>query len=136
MSRTHDAASIGPNEVLCFLLELAALGALGYAGWSLVEDDLVRALLAAAFPLVGAMVWGVFRVDGDPKVAPVPVPGVARLAIEVAFFGAAVAGLAVVGATVASAILAGLVVLHYAWGYHRITWLLRHPGRLPELREG
>ena len=128
--------TVGPNEALRFALEMAALVALGYAGWNLVDDPLVSIVLVVALPLVAAAVWGTFRVDGDPKLAPVPVPGVIRLCIEVDFFTAAIVLLAVVGAWTAAGILAALVVLHHAWGYRRIRWLIHHPGRLPELRGG
>ncbi len=131
-----ETVKVGPNEVLRFALEIAALFALGYAGWNLVADALVGVVLATALPLVGATVWGVFRVDGDPKVAPVPVPGVIRLCIEVDFFTAAVVLLAVVGQAVAAGILATLVVGHYVWGRDRVRWLLRHPGRVVEMHEG
>lgn len=125
---------VGPNEVLRFALEVAALVAFGYAGWNLVDGALASTVLAAALPLVAAAVWGVFRVDGDPKLAPVPVPGLVRLCIETDFFAAAVILLAVVGAWAAAGVLAALVVLHYAWGWRRVRWLIAHPGRLPALR--
>ncbi|MQC18044.1 MAG: DUF2568 domain-containing protein [Chloroflexi bacterium] len=139
MARDGNGAEtvvVGPNEVLRFLLEIAALFALGYAGWNLVDDALVSVVLATVLPLLGATVWGVFRVDGDPKVALVPVPGVVRLCIEVDVFTSAVVLLAVVGQAVAAGILAALVVGHYAWGHRRVRWLVRHPGRLPEMRGG
>lgn len=141
MNRARGNASeveIGPNEVLRLVLEIAALVALGYAGWNLVEDTLVSIVLAFALPMLAAAVWGTLRVDGDPagKLAPVPVPGLVRLCIEVDFFAAAVILLAVVGQLIAAAILGGLVVFHYLWGYRRVQWLVRHPGRLPELRAG
>lgn len=131
-----ETVTVGPNEVLRFGLELAALFALGYAGWNLVDDALVSVVLATVLPLLGATVWGVFRVDGDPKVAPVPVPGVVRLCIEVDFFTTAVVLLAVVGRAEVAGILAALVVGHYAWGHRRVRWLIGHPGRLAEMREG
>ena len=139
MNRTHGSASeveIGPNEVLRLVLEVAALVAFGYTGWNLVEDTLVSIVLAVALPVLAAAVWGTLRVDGDPagKVAPIPVPGLVRLCIEADFFAAAVILLAVVGQLVGAAILGGLVVLHYLWGYRRVQWLVRHPGRLPEMR--
>lgn len=130
------AVSIGPNEVFRFALEIAALVALGYAGWNLLDDTLVSVVLAVALPLAGAVAWGVFRVDGDPKLAPVPVPGLVRLCIEVDFFAAAVVLLAVVGQFATAVTLAALVGVHYAWGYRRVRWLIRHPGRLPAMRDG
>jgi len=130
-----NAASVGPNEVLRFALEVAALVALGYAGWNLVEDPLGRVGLAILLPLFAAGIWGVFRVDGDPKVAPMPVPGIVRLSIEFDYF-AAVVLLVVVGQVVGAVILGVLVLGHYAWGYRRVLWLLRHPGRVASMRGG
>jgi hypothetical protein len=43
-------------------------------------------------PLLAATAWGVFNVKGDPSrsgKAPVPVPGIVRLLLELAFFGSA-----------------------------------------------
>ena len=141
MNRTRRSVSeveIGPNEVLRLVLEVAALVAFGYAGWNLVDDTLVSVVLSVALPVLAAAVWGTLRVDGDPagKVAPIPVPGLVRLCVEADFFAAAVILLAVVGQLVAAAILGGLVVFHYLWGYRRVQWLVRHPGRLPEMRAG
>jgi len=135
VSASPSPVHVGPNEVLRFALEIAALVALGYAGLNLVDDALVGAVLGVALPLTGAVLWGVFRVDGDPKVAPVPVPGVVRLCLEFDFFAAAVLLLGAVGALVPAAVLGGLVVLHYAWGWRRIVWLRHHPGRLASMRE-
>jgi len=127
---------VGPNEVLRFALEVAALVALGYAGWNLVDDPLGRLGLAILLPLFAAGVWAVFRVDGDPKVAPIPVPGIVRLCIEFDFFAAAMVLLVVVGQVVGAVILGGVVLGHYAWGYRRVLWLLRHPGRVASMRSG
>ncbi len=128
--------AVGPNEVLRLVLEVAALVALGYAGWNLVDDALGRVALAVLLPLFAAGIWGVFRVDDDPKVAPVPVPGIVRLCIEFDFFAAAVVLLVVVGQVVGAVILGGLVLGHYAWGYRRVLWLVRHPGRVASMRGG
>lgn len=57
-----------------------------------------------------------------------------RLCLEFDVFAAAVVLLVVSGALIAGAVLGGLVVLHYAWGWRRIPWLLRHPGRDPRVR--
>src|SRR5690606_41487203 len=120
---------VGATDVRRVALEVAARFAMGYAGWHLVDDALVSVVLAVVLPLGAAVVWGVFRVDGDPKVAPVPVPGVVRLCIEVDFFGAAVVLPAVVGQVGAAVILGAVVVGHYAWGYRRGEVAGRGAGR-------
>lgn len=125
---------VGPNEVLRFALEIAALVAFGYAGWALPANALLSITLAVALPLLAAATWATFRVDGDPKLAPVPVPGLVRLCLEVDFFTAAVILLALAGAWTAAGLLAALTLLHYLWGHRRTRWLIRHPGRLDHLR--
>ena len=108
-----------------FVLELAALAAMGYWGWT-QHDGLLRVLLAVGLPLLAAALWGVFRVSGYPKDAPVEVPGVVRLLLEVAFFGVGAALLAAAGQRDAALVLAAVVVLHYAASYDYVLALLRN----------
>ena len=77
---------------LRFLLELAALAAMGVWGWSL-SDGWLRFLLALGIPLVAAAAWGTFAVPNDPSRsgnAPIAVSGIVRLGVEAAVFGGAV----------------------------------------------
>lgn len=79
-------------------------------------------------PLVLATLWGVFAVPGDPSRSGstvVAVPGLLRLLLELAVFGAAVTALTWVDAPRAAAIVGGAVVVHYALSWDRIAWLLR-----------
>jgi len=115
------------NLAVRFLLELAALIAIGAWGWSLT-DEWPRYLAVVGLPLVAAALWGVFAVPDDPSRsgrAPVPVPGVLRLLLELAFFAFAVWALFDIGSSTLGWVLAGVVVLHYAASYDRIAWLLR-----------
>jgi hypothetical protein len=68
---------------------------------------------------------GTFRVDNDPGKAPVRVPGVVRLALELAYFAFAVWALFDAGATTAGWILGAAVFVHYLISYDRIIWLLK-----------
>ena len=111
------------NLAVRFLLELAALLALGVWGWRQGEGWL-RFVLAVAIPLVAAVLWGVFRVPNDPGPAPVAVPGIIRLALELAFFGFATWALYDIGATNLSWALGIVVAVHYAISYDRIRWLI------------
>lgn len=118
------------NLAVRFLLEIAALVAIGYWGWS-QDDGLLRFVLAIGLPVLAAVLWVTFAVPDDPSrsgKAPVPVPGIIRLALELAFFGFAVWALYDVGLTTLSLILAIAVVVHYAVSYDRIVWLLRQKG--------
>lgn len=111
------------NLALRFLLELAGLVALGDWGW-----QVARYPGAIAVPAVAAAAWGTFNVAGDPSrsgKAPVRVPGVARLLLEVAFFAGATFALHGSGRPRAALAFAALVVAHYALSYDRVAWLVR-----------
>lgn len=115
------------NLGLRFLLELVALWALGLWGWKTGEGAL-RWVLVLGLPLVAAVAWGIFAVPDDPSRsggAPVPVPGVLRLVLELALFVFAVLSLRGVGLERWSMGLAVVVILHYAVSYDRVAWLLR-----------
>jgi len=107
------------NDVFRLMLEIGAFVVLGAWGWRQGEGAL-RFVLAIGVPLVAAVLWGVFRVPNDPGPAPVPVPGVVRLALEALFFGFAVWALYDMGNRLLAAILAGALILHYAAAYQRI----------------
>ena len=114
------------NLAFRFLLELAAFGAMGYWGWQ-TGAGFSRTLLALGTPVVWAALWGIFAVPGDPSrsgKAPVPVPGVLRLALETAFFGFAAWGLYASGAAGLGLALILLVLLHYLLSYDRCWWLI------------
>lgn len=110
------------NLVLRFLLELAALAAMAYWGWT-AHEGFWQLVCAAGLPLIAAVLWGTFRVPDDPGKAPVPVPGTLRLLLEIVFFGTAVWLLTATTPGVAL-VFGGLVVLHYLVSIDRIRWLL------------
>lgn len=135
------------NLALRFLLELVALGAMGYWGWT-QQDGAWRWIAALGIPLIAAVLWASFRVPGDQErmarsfqwmtpgvteAVPGPgeqtrvamaVPGVVRLLLEVVFFGGAVALLALADQPRAALIFGVVIVLHYVLSYDRIAWLL------------
>jgi hypothetical protein len=111
------------NLALRFLLELAAWASMAYWGWT-QHQGIARFGWAIGLPLVAMAVWGTFRVPGDPGDAPVAVPGVLRLVLELAEFGLAVGLLIVAGRFALGIGLGVIVLLHYAVSYDRIRWLL------------
>jgi hypothetical protein len=118
------------NLALRFALELAALVAMGMWGYR-QADGVAGIALAVAVPLVGAALWGVFRVPGDAShsgKAPVPVPGIVRLALELAWFAFAAWALYDVGRVTLSVGLALIVAAHYIASADRILWLIRQKG--------
>jgi hypothetical protein len=98
-----------------FLLELCALGALGYWGFQTQGGLLLRIALGIGAPLIAAVVWAIFVA---PK-ASVPVSIPVWLLLQLVIFGAAVTGLAVAGRPTLAWLFALAVVangaLMYVW---------------------
>lgn len=118
------------NLALRFLLEIAALVAIGYWGFS-QHAGIWRFVVGLGGPLVAAVLWGIFAVPDDPSRsgrAPVPVPGILRLLLELAVIGFGAWALFDADSPVLALILAGLTVFHYALSYDRVNWLLRQKG--------
>ena len=116
------------NLALRLLLEMAALIAMGYWGWT-QHTGLVRWLLAIGTPLLAAMLWGTFAVLDDPSrsgKAPVPTPGVLRLLLELSFFAFATFALIASQQVSAGWVMAITTIFHYAISYDRIMWLLKN----------
>jgi hypothetical protein len=116
------------NLAVRFLLELAALVAIGFWGWSRGEGAL-RFVLTLGLPLIAAVLWGTFKVPGDSSAsgqAPVAIPGVLRLLLELAIFACATWALYDAGAVQFAWILGVVVLVHYAVSYDRVGWLIRH----------
>jgi hypothetical protein len=113
------------NLGLRFLLELAALFAIGIWGKSL-NDGLLGYVWMVVFPILGAVAWGTFRTPDDRSAsgdAPVAVPGWIRLLLEWFIFVWAVWGLLETGNWTSAYLLAGITVFHYLISYDRVTWL-------------
>ena len=71
--------------------------------------------------------WGAFAVPNDPSrsgTAPIAVPGILRLAIELAIFVFAIWTLYDLEYTKLSWIMGIIVAIHYITSYDRILWLI------------
>ncbi len=115
------------NLALRFLLELAAIFAFGFWGYFLAGDG-TRILLAILFPLLFAVLWGVFAVRGDPSRSGktvVQTPGIIRLLLELALFGAAAWMMLDLDHSLIALIFGSAVVIHYFISFDRISWLLK-----------
>ncbi len=113
------------NLALRFFLELAALVALALWGWRQPEG-IWKYALAIGLPLIAAVIWGTFAVPGDPSrsgKAPVSVPGIIRLILELIIFGSGTWSLFDLGYKEISFVMGLVVLLHYAVSYDRINWL-------------
>jgi hypothetical protein len=112
------------NLLLVFILELVALAAMAYWGWTM-HEGLLQVVLAVGVPLVAAAIWGIFRVPNDPREALVEVPGWVRLLLEAAFFGTAVVLLTAAGQPDWATVFGLLVIGHYVLAYDRVSKMLR-----------
>lgn len=116
------------NLAVRFLLEVAALVAVGVWGWN-QASGVPRFLLALGLPVLAAALWGTFRVPEDASAsgrAPVKVPGIVRLGLEWGLFAFATWGLYDVGRVAPALILGAVAVIHYLVSFDRVIWLLRH----------
>ena len=115
------------NLAIRFLLEIAALIAIGYWGW-MQHTGILRYILVIVLPVLATSLWGTFRTPEDASAnrkAPVPIAGPLRLLLELAFFGFATWGLLNAGARLSALIFGGATLVHYLVSYDRIAWLMR-----------
>ena len=116
------------NLIVRFLLEITALFSFGIWGWK-QSDGLLRFVLAIGIPIIFATIWGTFAVPDDPSrsgSAPVAVPGILRLAIELVFFALAAWTVYDLGYIGFSLIIGIVIAIHYIISYDRIMWLIHH----------
>ena len=113
------------NLALRFLLEIGALGGLGIWAWALASSPW-RILAATIAVIVAAGLWATFAVRDDSSRsgnAPVPIPGLLRLALEWALLFGGALGYQFAGYTWSGIVLGVLVILHYLLSIERIVWL-------------
>ena len=116
------------NLAVRFLLELTAIFCFGKWGYSLPESKGISILTAIAMAVLFALLWGIFAVRNDPSRSGktvVQTPGLIRLILELALFGAAAWMLVDMGFNIPAWILGGVVVVHYALSWDRIAWLIK-----------
>jgi hypothetical protein len=89
------------------------------AGW-------LQYMEALGIPVIAAVLWGVFRIPNDPNPAPVQVPGIVRLILELGLFGFAIWALLDLGHINLSMTMGLLVILHYLLSYDRTWAMLRN----------
>ena len=115
------------QAALRFLVEVAALVCWGVVGWNIGSGPM-RWVLAVLLPILAAIIWVSFRVPGDQSAsgeAPVSVPGIVRLFIELdILLGGAIFAI-LVGARVFGSIVFIAVCVHYLLTIPRVRWLLR-----------
>lgn len=110
------------NLAVRFLLEIAMLIILAIWGWR-ISGTWTHYIWVIAFPSAAAALWGIFRIQNDPKPAPVEVPGIIRLLLELGLFTLAAWALYDLGYSQLSWVMAIIVTIHYIVSYDR-TWVM------------
>lgn len=113
------------NLTVRFLLEIAMLMILAYWGWHLFTDA-VHFVTAIGLPVAAAVLWGIFRINNDPKPAPVAIPGILRLLFELGLFALSVWILSNMHYNKTAFVFGAIVIIHYIVSYDRTWAMLRN----------
>lgn len=119
-------AMSGWNLAARFAVEVAALTAVGVAGWKLGAGG-TRWALGVGLPVAAAVVWATFNVPGDPSRsghAPIEVNGWTRLGVELVVLGGGAVAIWYAGPPALALAYVAVVVTQYATAFDRIGWLL------------
>lgn len=115
------------NLAIRFLMELIGIATFAVWGYHQTETGL-RIPLAILLAFGFAALWGVFAVRDDPSRSGktvVQTPGIIRLVMELALFGAAAWMQLDMDHTLLALILGVAITLHYLFSFDRIAWLLK-----------
>ena len=113
------------NLAIRFFLEIVMLIILGCWGWHLSEIW-IRYIAVIGLPLLAAVLWGAFRIDNDPKPAPIAIPGILRLLLELGLFGLATSALYDLRYPKLAVVMGIIIILHYTVSYDRTWAMLRN----------
>jgi len=102
------AAIKAVNAAVRFLVELCALGALGYWGFRAGSAAAVKIALGIGIPVLATVVWMIFGAPGAPR----QLPGLRRLVLEVLILGGAALALYAAGSHVLALAFAAVVLVN------------------------
>ena len=98
------------NLLLRFLLELGALGVIGWAGWRFGGEGVKRWALAIGAPLIVATFWALFVAPDST----IDSPNAVRVLLQLGVFGSAAYALARLGRRTPAALFSLIVVANAA----------------------
>ncbi|GAA3125095.1 YrdB family protein [Streptosporangium carneum] len=104
------------NLLVMFLLELGVLASTCYWGFTVGQNWPVKLLLGLGAPALFIVVWAVF---GAANGAQIPLTGLARVALEVLWFGGGAAALVMAGRLTPGVVFAAVYVVNAAL---RVLW--------------
>ena len=114
------------NMALRLVLEIAALLAVGWWGFTTTPNWLLRIALGLLLPLAMAAAWGVFRTANDGGAPIVEIGGQLRLVLEAICFAIAVAALFGLGRQDLAVGFVQVLLVPYRQGY--TPTLAKHTG--------
>ena len=112
------------NMALRLVLELAALLAVGWWGFTTTSNWLLRIALGLLLPVAMAAAWGVFRMANDGGAPVVEIGGQLRLLLEAIYFAIAVAALLGLGRQDLAVGFVLVLLVHYGLDYPRTMAML------------
>jgi hypothetical protein len=99
----------GLNLAVAFLLELAALAALAWAGFHIGTSTALHFVFAIVFVVVAVVLWAMFAAAAKPRFA---VPGWFKIIIKTLVYGSAVIGLYAGGQHVLAIVFALVIIVN------------------------
>ena len=112
------------NMALRLVLELAALLAVGWWGFTTTSNWLLRIALGLLLPVAMAAAWGVFRMANDGGAPVVEIGGQLRLLLEAIYFAIAIAALFGLGRQDLAVGFILVLLVHYGLDYPRTMAML------------
>ena len=101
------------NLALAFLLELVALGAFAYFGFTATDTPAINIVLAIAFTVVAIVLWGLFAAPRSER----RLRGRALIAFKVVFFALACGALVLANNLTLGIVLAVLTAINLLLAY-------------------
>jgi hypothetical protein len=112
------AIAKGTNMVLMFVLELGVLASTAFWGFSLSSNWAIKLLAGIGTPALFIAAWALFGAGGGAN-ATFPLTGLARVALEIIWFGGGALALYAAGQTRLAVVFAALFIVNAVL---RIIW--------------
>ena len=101
------------NLTLAFLLELVAVGAFAYFGFTSSASGVLNVVLGIGLAVISIVLWGVFAAPKSPR----QLRGAALWGFKIAFFALAALALVAAGSTTLAFVFAVLVAINLTLAY-------------------
>ncbi|MEU1393841.1 MULTISPECIES: YrdB family protein [unclassified Nonomuraea] len=106
------------NAALMFFLELGVLGAVAYWGFTLSPNWAIKLLAGLGGPALFIAAWALFGAGGGAN-ATIPLTGLARVVLEIVWFGGGALALYAAGRVTPAIVFAAVFVVN---ALLRVIW--------------